>query len=198
MRRTIVSFLSLCFILPMGAISAFAAPENAIKESADPPSASPMNTLPLGQRVVVVPRRRRPVLVRRRRLRRGYVGLNGGFSYVFGSDQRLDNVARSGGMVEVFAGWRIGRFLGLEGAFMLAMHSNDIQSQKDSLVFGVTGSAKFYLMPNARRVRPYALLGVGAYGATGILRASNPNKVQGEGALGFGLSVGVGGVSVAV
>jgi len=189
MRKALISFLSLCFILPLGASAAYATTPEI--KTADTKEVTPASVIPVAQRVVVVPRRRRAVVVRRRH-RRAYLGINGGLSYIFGSEKNLNDVARGGGMVEIISGWRFGRLLALEAAGMIAVHSNDVANQKDSLVLGFTGSAKFYFLPRRTRFQPYGLIGVGLYGASGIRRAASPNKPEGEGALGFGVNLGVG------
>ena len=75
------------------------------------------------------------------------------------------------------------RYLSLEIAGLAGFHSDEDPNRKMSVVFGATAAAKIYILPKAKRIRPYAQIGVGLYGAA---------TENDEGAVGVGLNGGIG------
>jgi hypothetical protein len=75
----------------------------------------------------------------------------------------LNDVLEMGGGAEIGVGLRANPYLGFELNGFLTMHQSQHPAFKAAALAGLTGDALLYIMPEAQRIEPYALVGLGLY-----------------------------------
>lgn len=75
----------------------------------------------------------------------------------------LNDVLEMGGGAEIGVGLRANPYLGFELNGFLTMHQSQHPAFKGAALAGLTGDTVLYIMPEATRIEPYALVGVGIY-----------------------------------
>ena len=93
-----------------------------------------------------------------------------------------------GGGIDLAFNVRVNPYVGFRMNGMLSIHDGREQaSHKGAFLSGVTGDALIYILPQAQRIEPYAILGIGGFGLDG---ADFLLPLQGFGAqLGLGIRV---------
>ena len=93
-----------------------------------------------------------------------------------------------GGGIDLAFNVRIDPYVGFRMNGMLSLHDGREQaSHKGAFLSGVTGDALIYILPQAQRIEPYAIVGIGGFGLDG---ANFLLPLQGFGAQG-GLGIRV-------